>query len=612
MSWPISTAVGVLTAIAGAVLSGYVANLAVGWYRVSSREGGSAYFVILLGLVGLIAGLLVGIVTARMGASGAASGGGSFLRALGLSLGILCMSAMVIGGLSRFLAHVPPTLDGDSLYLSVEIRYPATQTNSPATEPGQSTLELGALVGGQRYRRSEEGPLRKEDARREDGRWIVPGAVPLFTERGGRLLTFKFGPTNEESFLVPLPRRPGREFTEWSPWLPRERKDGKAPLSPSTYRFRVQRCSEPLRSLLHGPFEIEVITDEFLTVSDEGGRRMASRDHYRLRHRGQAVKVGGLDPAGQRIEGDDEFWELALLPGPIPALLAGNGNRSGVGYYFLVREEAGKLQIEFVSANRNNVGMRQRPVPGRRSGSVRPAALNQIRIEGDGMICVGSEGVVDPGNLRIHRIHRTPPQAAAFPVFPLDSIAPLAQSPDRRTLVRYGLRNDNQAPVLLVIDLVADETVVMPLELRRHRIMNPEQLDAGWLEHYFAWQNDAQGVARLVDRPNAKPLPYRGQISADGSGYREYRVPGGTAALRKIFEKLVIQENQAHRQPEGGSDYGHEFRIGDQVIHLTCGDSPQHVGLFMDRGMDSSLVLRLAERFDAELATGRHDALIKP
>jgi hypothetical protein len=46
--------------------AGYVANLAAGWYRVSSFEGASGYFVVGLALLGLPGGMIVGIVTARM------------------------------------------------------------------------------------------------------------------------------------------------------------------------------------------------------------------------------------------------------------------------------------------------------------------------------------------------------------------------------------------------------------------------------------------------------------------------------------------------------------------------------------------------------------------
>ena len=54
MSWLGTVGIAVLTAAFGALLSGIVASLAVDWYRISSFEGGSGYFVIFIALGGLL------------------------------------------------------------------------------------------------------------------------------------------------------------------------------------------------------------------------------------------------------------------------------------------------------------------------------------------------------------------------------------------------------------------------------------------------------------------------------------------------------------------------------------------------------------------------------
>ena len=65
MSWLVSILVGLLMAAFGALYAGFMANAAAPWLRISSFEGGSGYFVVMLGLVGLISGLILGIVVSR-------------------------------------------------------------------------------------------------------------------------------------------------------------------------------------------------------------------------------------------------------------------------------------------------------------------------------------------------------------------------------------------------------------------------------------------------------------------------------------------------------------------------------------------------------------------
>ena len=79
MTWLASIAVAILSGLLTMVAAGFVATLAVDWHRISSFEGNSGYFVVGLGLVGLVGGLLVGFVVSRYLGPG-------FFKALGLSL----------------------------------------------------------------------------------------------------------------------------------------------------------------------------------------------------------------------------------------------------------------------------------------------------------------------------------------------------------------------------------------------------------------------------------------------------------------------------------------------------------------------------------------------
>ena len=69
MSWLATIFVALLTAAVGLVLGGYLASLAVGWYRVSSFEGGAGYFVVGFALLGAVVGLLLGLGVSRVAAA---------------------------------------------------------------------------------------------------------------------------------------------------------------------------------------------------------------------------------------------------------------------------------------------------------------------------------------------------------------------------------------------------------------------------------------------------------------------------------------------------------------------------------------------------------------
>src|SRR3954471_7286775 len=98
MSWWLSVFVGVLGAVVGLLASGFVANLAVGWYRISSFEAGSAAFVVGFAVLGLVVGFIVGLITSRVVAAGADPG---FFKSLGASQAVLLGLVGVVGGSAR-------------------------------------------------------------------------------------------------------------------------------------------------------------------------------------------------------------------------------------------------------------------------------------------------------------------------------------------------------------------------------------------------------------------------------------------------------------------------------------------------------------------------------
>ncbi len=105
MSWLVSIVVSLLSGAIALFLAGYIAILCVDWYRIPSREGASGYFVVLIALLGGVAGTILGCIVARIVAS---SMGPSFGRELAFAILSILVVAGVGACISRWLADIPP------------------------------------------------------------------------------------------------------------------------------------------------------------------------------------------------------------------------------------------------------------------------------------------------------------------------------------------------------------------------------------------------------------------------------------------------------------------------------------------------------------------------
>ena len=266
MTWFASLAIALLTGLVSLIAGGVVAEWCVGWYRISSFEGGSGYFVVFMALLSGIAGTIVGLVIAR---AAAAVPSMNAFKAAGLALAtVLAVAAGVAGG-ARLLADVPPELDDERLYLLVELKWPTGQP-PPTRDAGAGIVRLGARSGST-IRVEEEGPLFLEDARLEQQQWIVPGVVEIFTTRGTPIVNAFVRDTPIASFVPPLRRRPTHEDLQWSEWLPATAAASPAAdaLGPVSYRFRVSKRTAPARTQQVGPFIIDTIVRDFAHFGDD-------------------------------------------------------------------------------------------------------------------------------------------------------------------------------------------------------------------------------------------------------------------------------------------------------------------------------------------------------
>jgi hypothetical protein len=236
MHWLLSILIGILTGTLGCVGAGFVAALCVRWYRISSFEGGSGYYVVFLALGGAVAGFIIGMVSARaVGFFGTPT----FLNTLGVSLGSMLTLLLIACALARLGADIAPKIDGQWLELAIEVRGPEGFT---VPEP-EIAYGAFACVYLPRGRHLPSGKLHSAEARQVDGRWIVTGTVPLTTSKSPRYLRTYFSKDHDVTFPLPLRSHPGRGDLEWSKWVSSAwdaRKPEPPPEGKFHLRYRVQ------------------------------------------------------------------------------------------------------------------------------------------------------------------------------------------------------------------------------------------------------------------------------------------------------------------------------------------------------------------------------------
>lgn len=179
---------------------------------------------------------------------------------LGASCGLVIAIGGVVAGTARWLADVPPEIDGQQVFVNLELRWPEGQSPAEAMKAQVGVVTLGALSGST-VRASEQGPLFADRASLVYGRWIMPGDVRVFTGRGRRLLLFRIGEADLPAFGLPLGPSPDTADQKWSEWLPER---GNAEIDKGfRYRFRIRLATEALRTEHIGPFSVAIAPDDY-------------------------------------------------------------------------------------------------------------------------------------------------------------------------------------------------------------------------------------------------------------------------------------------------------------------------------------------------------------
>ena len=606
MSWIASFLVALLAAAIGLVLGGFIASHAVSWYRISSFEGGSGYFVVGMALLGFVAAFVIGLVASRVVAASAHPGA---WRAIGWSQLAVFAVAAIVAAIARFSADVAPKLNGEELLLVVEIKWPATQTTSPATDTTPRRLKLYASHNHV-TRTSRDGALWMEDAHQVDGRWVVPGAVAVFTSRGDRVLMVDPAPDGMSGFLVPLPAWPKKAQLEWSEWMPRAR-EGAAPLPDGfRMRFKVLPRSQPVRVQTFGPWEIATVADGFYDYSRAGSTSaLAAVARFLIRYRGTPVTIDfKSENSDQPALHFDRFESVALLPGAPDALLVHAATEDEIGPLYLLVGDGNNVKSEFVAESQplnaatfltNDVAEFRRA----KATELVPGTIDRTTFARAGEFLY-QESVVSTQPAAVHRFK--PTSDATIDV----NLPPLGVSPDGHRFVRIGW-DDANTRVLIVTDVTSGERTTVPIDQVRMRFSQVGLLDPEWLAHYFTWTRGANGAYALEARSGVTPLPWKGLLTPPSHSLPEYQVGPAGQAMFDAMAAFLTTELGATRTPEdeAASGSGWQAHINGQVVHLFDNTHEHHVTVFGDQGADTKVIATIAERFDAALATGKYDAL---
>ena len=381
----------------------------------------------------------------------------------------------------------------------------------------------------------------------------------------------------------------------------------------------------------YGALELVTHTRAYRSANSGGFGR--TRD-WSLRWQGQPLSIqtrGGMfGDQAQQASAINSVYVLGR--GPLPELIVNVGDPNNTSAFHALRQQGGALQRPLLctsSGGDNGVGWVAEAAPRR----VWNGPQHEV-LEGGRLLMLGSRCLYDLQERRVLRV----PQAPDMSVW--NSVPPVAVSPDGRSLVRFGSvdglmeppRAEEPAepvPHLLVADLEAvaewspevgsaarGRWQALRIDRQRMRYANHEtDIDLAWLQHHFEWKRGADGRDRLVARSSFKPLPWRGVFYKHGGG--EYMVGMAQQDLRPLFLALLQQRFGAKLLPQPAGEDSRYTTVSVRGETLTLhplgfyANTAQRYfpGQAGDPQLQQALVKEAGDAFDAELATGRHDAL---
>jgi hypothetical protein len=596
LSWLAAIGVILLGAVACTVAAGFIADRATTWYHVSSREGESGYFVVGLALVAFVAAVVLGLVVTRVVHT---TGRGGAWRPVIALFGIELVLLGGIGGTARLLADVPPTFEGEELMVAVEVSWPEASAPTLPDGPQLPRVTLGALSGNVR-RASEDGPLWIADARRENNRVIVPGAVALFTARGQRALEVHTGnDSTTTGILLPIPAKPGADQAQWSDWLPHARPGSPALPDGVRYRYRVVKRSAAIRSTTIGDFTIATVARSFRTEPRLDPPEWIADADFVIRRNGARVQFTpdpALRDSLQEPSSDDSLrvTEVAAVGGPTPALIVHIAGGGSVGECRLLLPDGAQVQQRSLGRCDGGIAAARLsdtiPVPA--SAALRVGSVDMTTFATPGLFMAGS-AVLDTRTMTVRPLATsvTSEQGAGMP---------LSLSPDATRFARVVRRDTTY--VLEEVTIASNERRDIAVAFAVPPTGRYEDADRAWFRYYFDWISTGGTPMRVVPRTGVATMPRRGFMVRE---YEEYHLKGVNPGIREAAARKTVELLGADPVPASQALYQFDVKLEGTVVHFS--HTNDELSVWLDNSRSRSMMERIARMMDAELQQGGLD-----
>lgn len=353
-------------------------------------------------------------------------------------------------------------------------------------------------------------------------------------------------------------------------------------------------------------------------------------DYYGLRYRGEPFPIAGR--AGMFGDQPATYERLnAIITFTLPitmtesAFVVNVGDPNNTSFFYLVREVDGQAKVEYLSdTSGGTVAADWLDVAPADPTASRDLTLHRGGLAGEGRwLLLGDNCVLDVHTLTAYPFATYPLQDgsdASLTQFKL----PLGLSPDQQSLVRLGSSDvrdwgagDFRGYVakLMVYNFVTGDSYSLPVDRSQMRYAATELIDGAWLNHYFTWQSVAGAPDRLVARSPLIPLPYQGWLTGDEPDQQYKLVPVKAELLDKVvgFLEQKFKAVQLETTRYDTSTYI-DLQIGEQklsVSYANDGYSEPAINLWLatGEGQDGTLLVEIAQQFDAVLKTGVYDGL---
>lgn len=221
--------VALISAIAAAVLAGFISDAATTAHHVSNMEGGRGWLMLICIALSFFVGGAIGAIATRIRVKKFTY---ALLAALLADIGL----AVVAGAVSALTVDSPPRIDGHRLHLEFEVMLPPGE---PLPKGDEDTLTVTVTGFIDEY----DATLHQSQATQRDGRFVVPGLVPITSHNEHRELTVQLGRDGPQDFKLKLPSSPRKENEAWSEWMAPQRETASLPLAKErevAVRYRVQ------------------------------------------------------------------------------------------------------------------------------------------------------------------------------------------------------------------------------------------------------------------------------------------------------------------------------------------------------------------------------------